>query len=849
MSGADSLVTLDKTKRREMPERRTINIKGGRVKREPTKKFNKRKNLYTKRNKIILLVLKEMANNAKHYLSRDLERFDCGIEAFDFLIKKMDPMSVDPTNENANSFEKFQKLELTSISQGSFSKFFSLFEHYITEMTETKGISFTDEYSKSLLLAKLSHISYATMKLPSATRSPYDEFVKELYQFAVIIEKDQPYKKALMNNATSSKNNDNLKEIDYICGFKIDERGNCNKIDFKGMTDEKRETFLTKRREFIKDDKVKFKKHSKFEPNKIDEDNKGGNKYNKMQSTLQGKINNLTKELDDNKSKQDKPKSEKASIINNVKSMDIPEAQRNKIVAYMEKHVKALRTVHFNSSLVKKANLLETFDDKAPTIIDGGADTGMNGSSYIFLEHTLRKANVIGYDSDMIKKGLPIGTSVTATKDIHGDTVILLQNEQIDHTSQPNSMLAPNQVRHFGIDLDDCPSCYEIDDRIGRQSMKSGEHEIPFTFEKGLIYLHTWRPSEHELNTCPVIMITSDTEWNPDSMENQPPVKSPWDPLTSSDDRHIIDSNVRNIIANRFSQGTDIHIMHTSTNSKPQDDPEDDISDCYIENLDDLKSIDKADSISSSSTTSTDITDLPDLVYPSHSVSSSEDDSSSSSSSNSSISDYSEADTDLDDEVSIHSRGDSEKYISFAGNAMTRHIIQNTKPEELQSENQTNNLLINNLNKLTSSNEPNKYINARKSKKLIERDWTTLRRRLGWLPIEIIKKTFEVTTQLAKVDIRLPLRRHFKSRFPQANVNRLKETFSTDTFFSSDKAIGGQKCVQLFVGNKSTLVVPYGMTTESEGPTKLQDFIRDWGAPSEIFRDNSADTIPQCVQL
>ena len=70
-------------------------------------------------------------------------------------------------------------------------------------------------------------------------------------------------------------------------------------------------------------------------------------------------------------------------------------------------------------------------------------------------------------------------------------------------------------------------------------------------------------------------------------------------------------------------------------------------------------------------------------------------------------------------------------------------------------------------------------------------------------------------------------------------MNRLKETFSTDTFFSSDKAIGGQKCVQLFVGNKSTLVVPYGMTTESEGPTKLQDFIRDWGAPSEIFRDNS----------
>ena len=143
------------------------------------------------------------------------------------------------------------------------------------------------------------------------------------------------------------------------------------------------------------------------------------------------------------------------------------------------------------------------------------------------------------------------------------------------------------------------------------------------------------------------------------------------------------------------------------------------------------------------------------------------------------------------------------------------------------------------MNKIATG-EPNKHINARKSKKLIERDWASLRRRLGWLPLEIIKKAFEVTTQLVKVDIRLPLKRHFKSRFLQANVNsRLKEAFSTDTFFSSIKAIGGHKCIQLFVGNKRTLMVPYGMTTESEGPTKLQDFIRDWGAPSEIFRDNS----------
>jgi len=29
------------------------------------------------------------------------------------------------------------------------------------------------------------------------------------------------------------------------------------------------------------------------------------------------------------------------------------------------------------------------------------------------------------------------------------------------------------------------------------------------------------------------------------------------------------------------------------------------------------------------------------------------------------------------------------------------------------------------------------------------------------------------------------------------------------------------------------------MTQESEGPTKLQDFIKDYGAPDRILRDNS----------
>ena len=350
-----------------------------------------------------------------------------------------------------------------------------------------------------------------------------------------------------------------------ISGIKVDAEGKANKKDFSGLTDEKRQTFLQKRREFMKDSNVKFRKHANFEAdsNGNGSNGSGNQNYAKMQRTLNGKINQLKQQLKDKDVSADSQSLDKKALIQSVNSADMPVEQRKKIVAYMEKHVKMVRTVEYNASLVKRANMLETSDTSAPTIVDGGADTGMNGSSYIFIEHTNRRANVIGYDADMVRKGLPIGTSVTATKDSNGETVILLQNEQIDHSTQPNSMLAPNQVRHYGIDLDDCPTCFEIDGRPGRLSMKTDDHEIPFEFEKGLVYLKTWRPSDHELRECPVIMITSDAEWNPESMDELDDPQT-WDPMANSGNKTIVgnlefiiivevDNVNKNLMGNRVS--------------------------------------------------------------------------------------------------------------------------------------------------------------------------------------------------------------------------------------------------------------------------------------------------------
>ena len=69
-----------------------------------------------------------------------------------------------------------------------------------------------------------------------------------------------------------------------------------------------------------------------------------------------------------------------------------------------------------------------------------------------------------------------------------------------------------------------------------------------------------------------------------------------------------------------------------------------------------------------------------------------------------------------------------------------------------------------------------------------DRDWDHIQKCLAWKPLDVCEHTLKATTQYAKNQLRLPLRDHFKARFPALNVRRLNETFATDTFFASCKA-------------------------------------------------------------
>jgi hypothetical protein len=92
--------------------------------------------------------------------------------------------------------------------------------------------------------------------------------------------------------------------------------------------------------------------------------------------------------------------------------------------------------------------------------------------------------------------------------------------------------------------------------------------------------------------------------------------------------------------------------------------------------------------------------------------------------------------------------------------------------------------------------------------------------------------------QAKELPLCYPLRRHIKARNPVLNCQRLQEGYAMDTLFLSDVALGGYTCAQLFCGLKSQYVQLFGMHKEHKGPTALEDFVCDIGAPIFLRNDN-----------
>ena len=89
---------------------------------------------------------------------------------------------------------------------------------------------------------------------------------------------------------------------------------------------------------------------------------------------------------------------------------------------------------------------------------------------------------------------------------------------------------------------------------------------------------------------------------------------------------------------------------------------------------------------------------------------------------------------------------------------------------------------------------------------------------LGLAPEDVIRKTFEATTQLGmnvEIENRSIGRNYYKSRFPFLREKRLNDEFHTDTFFPSESTNDGNTCSQIFLGKNTDYMHIGLMKTES----------------------------------
>ena len=134
-------------------------------------------------------------------------------------------------------------------------------------------------------------------------------------------------------------------------------------------------------------------------------------------------------------------------------------------------------------------------------------------------------------------------------------------------------------------------------------------------------------------------------------------------------------------------------------------------------------------------------------------------------------------------------------------------------------------------------------------------DYAALRPYFAWIPASRVRDTIESTTQWYRAEGRVPMRRHFKSRFPAANVRRLNEEVAMDTIFSNTPALddgvmghGGCRMMQIFTGVTSHITEGFPLHSESDIHETVEAFITKHGAPTNLRSDNARAQIGKKVQ-
>jgi hypothetical protein len=193
--------------------------------------------------------------------------------------------------------------------------------------------------------------------------------------------------------------------------------------------------------------------------------------------------------------------------------------------------------------------------------LDTRADTICAGKNFRLLALTGQSCDVSGFHQDFDSiKDVPVAQVATAMTMDNGEVIVLVINEALWFgKTMDHSLINPNQIRAFGIDVSDNPFDESKDFGINHD-----ECFIPFDTAGSTVYFDTFVPTDEQLRTCRHIELTSDEEWDPNSVDMNHSKKPSRARIIQRMQRHAAQA-LRN-----ETRETDLHLSSVSEAYCPQ---------------------------------------------------------------------------------------------------------------------------------------------------------------------------------------------------------------------------------------------------------------------------------------
>jgi len=141
-------------------------------------------------------------------------------------------------------------------------------------------------------------------------------------------------------------------------------------------------------------------------------------------------------------------------------------------------------------------------------LIDSGANVSLAGDNLRLIEQGVTYTDIEGFQDTLRVERQPLGTYAGLAKDDKENKYIVVLH-QVAGCSGGKTILATNQARAFGTQIDDIPRIFG-----GQQSLTTLEDlTFPLTYDDGLVYLDMTYPSEADLIKYEWVHITADYDW------------------------------------------------------------------------------------------------------------------------------------------------------------------------------------------------------------------------------------------------------------------------------------------------------------------------------------------------